>query len=208
MRCVVVGAGAWGLSAAAELAARGHDVTLLDRHGVGNPLSSSAGPTRLWRLTHPDAVRVRLARRSVDAWERLARASGREVTLRRGLLWRDDDSTLAHVVDALRSEDVAHTEVAAAEVDQFFPGLRTDGRDAVWQPTAGPVFAAEALQAHADLYAHAGGTLVVGPVVREVELRSAGPVVHCASGVSYEAEVVVLAPGPGAAPLLAGLGVQ
>ena len=71
-RIVVVGAGAWGLPAAAELAHRGHDVTLVDRHGVGNLLSSSAGPTRLWRLSHPDTVRVRLAQRSVAAMDRLA----------------------------------------------------------------------------------------------------------------------------------------
>jgi sarcosine oxidase len=47
VRCIVVGAGAWGLPAAAELAGRGHDVVLLDRHGIANPLSSSPGPTRL-----------------------------------------------------------------------------------------------------------------------------------------------------------------
>ena len=73
MRCVVVGAGAWGLPAATELARRGHAVTLVDRYGVGNLLSSSSGPTRLWRLTHPDAVRVRLAQRSVEAMDRLVR---------------------------------------------------------------------------------------------------------------------------------------
>ena len=161
MRCLVVGAGAWGLPAATELATRGHAVTLLDRYGVGNLLSSSAGPTRLWRLTHPDAVRVRLARRSVEAWERLEARSGRAVHLRRGLLWRDDES-LPGVVDALRSEGVEHTEVAAADVARFFPGLRPDGRDAVWQPSAGPLLAAESLRAHADLYADAGGTTVVG----------------------------------------------
>src|SRR3954452_1706408 len=92
MRCVVVGAGAWGLPAAAELAGRGHDVLVVDRHGIANRLSSSPGPTRLWRLTHPDAVRVRLAQRSVQAMERLASRSGRTVYLRRGLLWRDDES--------------------------------------------------------------------------------------------------------------------
>ena len=52
MRVVVIGAGAWGLPAAAELARRGHEVALLDRFGPANDLSSSPGPTRLWRL-HP-----------------------------------------------------------------------------------------------------------------------------------------------------------
>jgi sarcosine oxidase len=206
MRCVVVGAGAWGLPAATELAVRGHEVTLLDRYGVGNPLSSSGGPTRIWRLTHPDAVRVRLARRAVDAWEALARNSNRTLILRRGLLWRDDIG-LPAVLDALRSEGVEHTEVDAADVGRFFPGLRPDGRDAVWQQTAGPVLAAESLRAHADLFAAAGGRTLTGPVVRAVEHRASGPRVTCEDGSQHDSDVVVLAPGPGAGPLLAGLGV-
>lgn len=65
MRCTVIGAGAWGLPAAAELARRGHEVTVVDRYGVGNDRSSSRGPTRLWRLADPDPVRVRLSRRGL-----------------------------------------------------------------------------------------------------------------------------------------------
>src|SRR6478752_5678346 len=121
MRCVVVGAGAWGLPAAAELAARGHEVTLVDRFGIANRLSSSPGPTRLWRLTHPDAVRVRLARRRVEAMERLASRSGRTVHLRRGLVWRDDVS-LPAVRDALTEVGVDHEVVGAADVSSVFPG--------------------------------------------------------------------------------------
>lgn len=203
-----MGAGAWGLPAAAELAARGHEVTLLDRHGVGNPLASSSGPTRLWRLTHPDAVRVRLAQRAVAAWDRLARLSGRELTLRRGLLWRDDDTELERVGAALRSAGVGHTEVAAGEVGRFFLGLRPDGRAAVWQDTAGPVLAAQALRAQADRYARAGGVLVVGELAQAVELGGERARVRCAGGSAYDADVVILAPGPGAQPLLAGLGVE
>ncbi len=71
MRVVVVGAGAWGLPTAAELVRRGHDVTLVDRYGPGNPLSSSGGPTRLWRVADPDPAAIRLGRRAVSALERL-----------------------------------------------------------------------------------------------------------------------------------------
>lgn len=206
MRCVVVGAGAWGLPAAAELAGRGHDVVLVDRHGVGNRFSSSPGPTRLWRLTHPDAVRVRLARRSLEAMERLSRSAGQEVFLRRGLLWRDHVSGPA-VIEALTAEGVEHEVVAAADVGRFFPGLRPDGRDAVWQVEAGPVLAAVSLAAQADLLARAGGTVVRTEVV-EVAPHDHGARVHCRDGQVLEADRVVLAPGPGAGPLLATLGVD
>lgn len=207
MRCVVVGAGAWGLPAAAELAGRGHDVTLVDRHGVAHRLSSSPGPTRLWRLTHPDAVRVRLARRSLEAMERLADRSGQTVFLRRGLLWRDDAS-LPAVATALAAEGVEHEVVPAAEVGRFPLGLRPDGRDAVWQPDAGPVLAAASMAAQAALFEAAGGVLDVGPVVREVRTTADGVRLHRADGQVMAADVVVLAPGPGAQPLLASVGVD
>jgi glycine/D-amino acid oxidase-like deaminating enzyme len=207
MRCVVLGAGAWGLPAAAELARRGHDVTLVDRYGVGNSQSSSSGPTRLWRLTHPDAVRVRLALRSVEAMDRLASLAGRPVYLRRGLLWRDDVS-LDAVATALDAESVPFERVAADDVGQFFPGLRPDGRDAVWQADAGPVLAARSLAAQAELFAAAGGTLDVGRLVTDVRTAPHGVAVDTGDGATLEADVAVLAPGPGTPALLERLDVD
>jgi glycine/D-amino acid oxidase-like deaminating enzyme len=207
VRCIVVGAGAWGLPAAAELAGRGHEVVLVDRHGIANPLSSSPGPTRLWRLTHPDAVRIRLARRSVEAMERLSSRSRRAVFLRRGLLWRDGPA-LAAVAEALGSEDIPHELVAAAEVARHFPGLRPDGRDAIWQADAGPVLAATAMAAQAALFEAAGGTTLIGAEVVDIAVRSAGVHLTCGDGSGLDADSVVLAPGPGAGRLLESLGVD
>ena len=208
MRVVVVGAGAWGLPAAAELARRGHQVVLLDRHGAAHQLASSSGPTRLWRLTHPDRLRVRLAQRSVEAWERLEKDSGITAILRRGLLWRDDVSTPS-VIEALTAEGVPHDVVDSADVGRFFPGLRPDGRTGVWQATAGPVLARAALDAQVGLFAMAGGRIVVGPVVREIDTSDATDVVvRCDGGREFRADSVVLAPGAGAGRLLDALGIR
>jgi sarcosine oxidase len=207
VRVVVLGAGAWGLPAATELARRGHRVTLVDRFGPGNALSSSPGPTRIWRLSHPDPVRVRLALRSVAAMDRLARDSGTTVHLRRGLLWRDDE-TVELVAGALDGEGVDHTAVDAADVGRFLPGLAPDGRPAVWQPDAGPVLAAESLLAQRRLFDAAGGDLRIGPDVQEVQATDSGVRLVAEGGEELHGDVAVLAPGPGAAPLLAGLGVE
>ncbi len=207
MRVVVIGAGAWGLPAAAELGRRGHAVTLVDRYGPANDLSSSPGPTRIWRLAHPDRVRTRLALRSVEAMERLAERSGTEVFLRRGLLWRDDE-TVAAVAAALAAEGAEHTEVPAAEVGAFLPGLRPDDRDAVFQPEAGPVLAAASMTAQQGLFAAAGGVLEVGRAVREVDAGPQGVRVAGDDGLALDADVVVVAPGPGAVTLLPVLGLD
>jgi sarcosine oxidase len=96
-------------------------------------------------------------------------------------------------------------------VARFFPGLRPDGRDAAWQPDAGPVLAAASMAAQAALFEAAGGTLRVGVGVRSVESTSSGLRIVCDGGTAgpdLDADSVVLAAGPGAAPLLAGLGVD
>lgn len=207
MRVVVIGAGAWGLPAAAELARRGHEVSLLDRYGPANQLSSSSGPTRIWRVSHPDRLRVRLALRSVDAWQRLESLTGITATLRRGLLWRDT-ATWRSVADSLEAEGVERTVVEPDDVGRWFPGLRPDGRPAVWQADAGPVLASHALDAQVSMLATARGELVTGAHVREVDPSGTDVVVRAADGRTFRADVVVIAPGPGAQPLLRPLGVD
>ena len=139
--------------------------------------------------------------------ERLQRRSGREVLLRRGLLWRDG-ARLEQVIAALAAEGVEHEVVEAGDVGRHVPGLRPDGRRAVWQAEAGPVLAAASLEAQAALLQRDGGRLEVGRAVREVEATPAGVRLACEDGGSVEADVAVLAPGPGAGPLLASLGVE
>lgn len=206
MRCLVVGAGAWGLPAAAELAVRGHDVTLIDRFGPANRWSSSPGPTRIWRIAHPDEVRARLAVLAAEAMARLARDTDTTVFLRRGLLWRDDE-TVDDVARAVRAAGEQVDEVEPDEVGRFLPGLRPDGRRAVFQPAAGPVLAAASMQAQLSRFEAAGGQRLDGVAVRSVKAAPDGPTVELSDG-SLSADVVVLAPGPGAAPLLSGLGLD
>jgi sarcosine oxidase len=208
MRCVVVGAGAWGLPAAAELARRGHRVTLVDRYGPANLLSSSPGPTRLWRLTHPDAVRVRLALRSLEAMERLSSLAGEAVFLRRGLLWRDGPAGIGDAVAALTGEGVRHEVVDAADVGSRLPGLRPDGRPAVWADEGGPVLADVSLRAQQRLFEAAGGELVVGRQVEAVTAQAEGVRIELDDRSALDADATVLAPGPGAVRLLDGLGVR
>ncbi|MEI8057898.1 MAG: FAD-dependent oxidoreductase [Actinomycetes bacterium] len=207
MRVVVVGAGAWGLPAAAELARRGHSVQLIDRYGPAHQLASSSGPTRLWRVTHTDALRVRLALRALDAWNRLESISGITPYLRRGLLWRDDKS-VARAIAALEAEGVAFEIFEPHEVSRVFPGLRSDGRLGLWQQDAGPVLAASALDAQVGMLATAGGRIVVGPVIREIDAVSNGVVLVAEDGEVFEADIAVIAPGPGAAALCAAMDLE
>jgi glycine/D-amino acid oxidase-like deaminating enzyme len=207
VKAIVIGAGAWGLPTAAQLAGRGHAVTLVDRFGVQNARSSSIGPTRLWRLADPDPARVRLSVRGVDAMERLQSRCGTTVFAQRGLLWRDDRS-LPALTETLGACGIEYTAVSPADVGRWWPGLRPDGRDAVWQPAAGIVLAAASLQAQLRLFETAGGTAVFGRAVADVSTTAAGVRVSLHDGEVLAADVVVVAAGPGATTLNPLLGVE
>src|SRR5919202_3672607 len=146
MRVVVVGAGAWGLPTAAELARRGHQVA------------------------------------------RLERLAGTTVHLRRGLLWRDDDAGVGEVHAALAGEHVRHDVVEPGEVGRLLPGLRPDGRPAVWCEVAGPVLAAASMRAQLGLFEAAGGTLEQVRVER-VEPVAGGVRVDLEGGGRRDADV-------------------
>lgn len=207
LRAVVVGAGAWGAAAAAVLASRGAAVTLLDAATPGHARGSSGGATRIWRLAHPDGVRVRLAQRSVEAWRRLEKETGTTLLVQTGILWRDDDGGVGAVGAALAGEGVAHTAVAQGDVGRFLPGLVADGRGAIFQPEAGAVLADAAIDAHMTRFAAAGGVLRTNTRVTSVAMRPQGGVrVDVEGGAPpLEADVAVVAPGAGAPTLLPSL---
>ena len=78
MQIAVVGAGVFGLAAAIEAGARGHDVVLFDQGEVPHPAASSTdvakGIRRTWYASDNDTY-VELAERAAlqwTAWEELA----------------------------------------------------------------------------------------------------------------------------------------
>src|SRR5690242_7444236 len=107
MRCAIVGAGIVGLAIARELRARGADVVVLDRSGVGSGASGvQPGGVRQQWGTH---VACRLARESVTFWRQAdERLSSRvPLTLRRGgyLFVARTDATLARLTENVRVQN-------------------------------------------------------------------------------------------------------
>ena len=73
---VVVGAGAMGSAAALSLARRGRSVALIEQFEPGHARGASHGAVRIFRLSYPDAMYVRLAQRALPAWRRLEEEAG------------------------------------------------------------------------------------------------------------------------------------
>lgn len=207
MRVVVVGAGVMGLSAAATLARRGHQVVALDRFGVGNPSSSSPGATRIWRMAHPDRTRVRLAVWTKELWRDLETRTGRTILLTRGLLWRGGE--VDDVERALTSEGVPCEVVDEQRQCELFPELRWKPEQSViWQPDAGVVIATEALAASMQELQEHGGRLLTGVTVTSITPRTNGGVLVQSDVDEFDADIAVVAAGPWAGQLLASLDIH
>ena len=200
-----------GLPAGAELAARGHDVVVLDRFGVGNRIGSSSGATRIYRLAHPEPDQVRLARWNHTLWDRFEHEAGRPLRLQRGLLWRG--GLVDEVEAALAGEGVEHERVDRQRQASLFPELRwDDSSGVVWQPEAGAVLADHALAAMRDRLGRCSGELATGASVLAVHQRARGGVEVAAeidgSRQSWIADCAVVAAGPWAGKFLGDFGID
>ena len=201
MQHLVIGAGAWGLPAATRLAEAGHAVTLIDRWGPGNPLSSSPGPSRIWRLLDHRPERVELSRHGLEALERSERAAGEQLFTRSGMLWRHEASNDA-VAAGLEAAGTPFTRVVADLVGEYFPGFRPNETDAIWCDVAGTVLADRVIASELRRFQAAGGVIRTGREVASVHPDDSRPSVVFSDGTSLDADVITIAAGMGAKALL------
>lgn len=201
MQHIVIGAGAWGLPTATRLAERGHEVTLIDRWGPGNALSSSPGPSRIWRMIDHRPARVELSRYGLEALERSERAAGEQLFTRSGMLWRHEASNDV-AAEALQQVDSPYERIPADRVSERFPGLRPNGVDAIWCEVAGTLLADRVIASELRRFRAAGGTLVTGKHVAAVHPDEARPSIEFTDGSTAATEVVTIAAGMGAKALI------
>lgn len=195
---IVVGLGADGSAAAAELARRGERVLGIEAFPRGHTLGSSGGLTRVIRLAyyeHPDYVP--LLRRAWERWRELER--DQNVTLLNqvgGLCIGPRDgrlvagcvrSAVAHGLDyELLSPDALHARWPAFEMEKDWW--------AVAEPNAGYLFPERCIEAHTALAERSGATLRFETRVNSVTKRGAGVRV-VAGGEAFDAERAVVTAG-------------
>ena len=130
-RCAVVGAGIVGLAISRELQARGFDVVVYERSGIGAGASGvqPGGVRQQWGTR----VACRLARESVAFWRDIdVRLKPRvPLELRRGgyLFVAQSEAALARLaanVELQNEEGIPSRIVSAAEAAELVPGLRPD----------------------------------------------------------------------------------
>ncbi len=181
---IVVGLGAWGSAALWRLAARGIDVAGIERYGIGHPLGSTHGTTRLFRIAcqeHPGLPPIALT--SLRLWRELGEETGEVYVRQTGFLGVGSPTStpVAGAIAAARSAGVPLERLSHEELAARFPtygGLAGD-EVAVIDPQAGICYPERFVRGHvaaarrlgADVYPHTMVT-AIEPGTDRIRLRT------------------------------------
>jgi len=195
---IVVGVGAMGSAACAELARRGARVLGIEQFDVPHSHGSSHGETRIIRLAyyeHPSYVS--LLRRAYEMWHDLQSWFGEPLLVPTGSLdiGPEEGWVFKGSLQSCVQHDLAHQVLTAADVARRFPGFLMD-RDAmaVFQPDGGFLRPERAIVAQVQRAHSAGAVIHARERMEHWSSDAGGVTVHTSRG-RYTAERLVLTTG-------------
>lgn len=205
---VVVGLGATGASALAELARRGVRVLGIERFSPGHDRGSSHGLTRIIRLGYfEDPCYVPLLREAYPLWREIEARSRSDLLHVTGILevGPPDGDLVRGTLRSAREHALTHEMLDAQAVARRFPAFRLPADFlGVFQPDGGFLLAEAAVRAQVALARADGAQVREGETVRTIAPSSTGVRLATDAG-TIEAGAVVVAAGPWVKRLLPDL---
>jgi sarcosine oxidase len=205
---IVVGLGAMGSAALAELARRGARVLGIEQFATGHDKGSSHGGTRIIRLgyfEHPSYVP--LLHRTYELWRELEARSGRKLMHITGIaeMGAPDSGVVSGTLLASRTHKLPHEMLSAAETMARFPAFRLPpGYIGVFQPDGGFLAVEEALDTYITLAKAAGAEVRTGITVRSLAETANGVRVET-DGEVFGADQIIVSAGAWATKLFPNL---
>ncbi|MEY9776387.1 FAD-dependent oxidoreductase [Arthrobacter sp. MW3 TE3886] len=203
---VVVGAGLAGAATAWQLAAGGHDVTILERTVPASHDGSSHGSARIFRYAYPDEFYTRAVIESKVLWDELEAASGLELITPFGAVDYGPERQPEHLARVLAGAGVDHELLSVVEARARWPHIAFD-TSVLWHPGAGVIDAEGSVNAMIDQAVKHGARLLTGWDVAGVEKRGSGYRVRSAAGGQIDAGNVIVSAGGWLPGLLGRLGL-
>lgn len=158
----VVGAGVFGAWSAWMLARAGYSVALIDQYGPANARASSAGESRVTRMSYgADAIYSQMAARSLPHWQALSARCALPVFHNAGVLWFSPpgDEYMHQSIAWLEANGRAFWRGDAQALRQRFPQMRfADGEEGFVELETGALIAGRAVQTVAK---ESGAPLVI-----------------------------------------------
>jgi sarcosine oxidase len=191
-----------GSAAARALAVRGVPTVLLEQFGLSHARGSSHGPTRIFRLSHPDPQYVRMAMLADTSWQRLSAEAGESLVVTTGGL--DAGPAAEDCAAALAECGGEHGWLLAGEVTGRFPGIAAQpGERMLFQPGSGVCLAERAVAALQRLARRDGVSVRPRTPVLGIEPDGDRVLLDTPAG-EIRARAAIVTAGAWAAGLLAG----
>jgi sarcosine oxidase len=191
---VVVGAGLAGAATAWTLAARGHNVTILERTAPASHDGSSHGSARIFRYAYPDEFYTRMVIESKALWDELDRASGLELISPFGAVDFGSGRQPGLLARVLADAGVEHELLSATDARSRWPQMNFD-TSVLWHPGAGVIDAETSVHAMVDLAVRHGARLRAGWDVTGVAKTATGYRLTSAAGEELTAGNVIVSAG-------------
>jgi len=194
----VIGLGAMGSAALYNLARRGQRVIGIEQFEPGHDKGSSHGESRIIRLSyfeHPSYVP--LARRALEKWRELERASGETILTVTGVLeaGHPGSAIVSGSLAAARQHGLVHEELGASDIRRRFPAFQVPPQwSGLFQPEGGFLRPELAIRQFVRLAEGHGAEVRVWTPVTAIEPFGAGVRVQTAGEV-IEAGAVIVAAG-------------
>lgn len=201
----VVGLGAMGSAAAAQIAARGLSVIGLEAHQPAHTLSSSHGDSRIIRLGYfEDPSYVPLLRRAYHNWRDLEARLKTDILTTTGVLQigAPTGKLVAGTLASCNLHGLPHEVLDRAAMQNRFPGfILEDHEVGVLDPNGGYIRPETAIAAFLKAATEDGATLHFGEKVLAIEPGSDGVVIRTETA-TYRAGKVIVATGAWIAELV------
>ena len=163
---IVVGLGAMGSAACAQLVAHGVSVVGIDQYAPPHPWGSTHGDTRVTREAIGEGREyVPLVRRSHQLWREIEQQTGAQLLTRSGIviLAHPSSEFLKETRASARAYEIEHLDLPTAEIRARFPMFAVDDQVvAYYEPGGGYVRPEAAVAAQLDLARAAGAQLQLG----------------------------------------------
>jgi sarcosine oxidase len=195
---VVVGLGAMGSAACAQLAMRGTSVIGIDQYNPPHPYGSTHGETRMTRLAVGEGPEyVPLVRRSHELWRDIEAQTGARLLVQPGglIMSRPGSWFFEGTRELARRLEIEHEELSPSELRKRFPMFATDDEtEGYFEPAAGFVRPEEGVRAQLELARRGGAELRPGERVLQWS-ASEGGVSVVTDRATYASEQLILCAG-------------
>ncbi|MCP1415550.1 FAD-dependent oxidoreductase [Paenarthrobacter sp. A20] len=201
---VVVGAGLSGAATAWQLAARGHDIALLERTTPANDAGSSHGSARIFRYAYPDTFYTGLVVEAKAGWDELTRLSGKQLITPTGAVDYGAVRKPERLAAALATHGIEHELLSAKEAQDRWGQIAFD-TDVLWHPGAGVIDAHESVEAMVDQAVDHGAALHTNWELACITETAGAYTLTSLDGRSIKAANIVVAAGGWLPKLLGSL---